>query len=198
VTLERRTIQLADHQAEQVEYPEGTAVARQTGVHTMLAVPLLRAGEAIGVIALRRTEVRLFTDRQIELLKTFADQAVIAIENTRLFEAEQTRTREVTERTRELSESLEQQTATSEVLRVISSTPGELEAAFQVILANAVRLCEATFGMLFRFEEGAWRAVAIPNVPSPDSCSAPNHTERHYSITSSDQDAGVGRGFSVT
>ena len=103
VTLERRAIQLADHQAEEVEYPEGTAVARQVGVHTMLAVPLLRAGEALGVIGLRRTEVRLFTDRQIELLKIFADQAVIAIENARLFEEIQAKTREATERSTELS-----------------------------------------------------------------------------------------------
>ena len=85
VVLERRTIQIADHQAEEDEYPEGTAIARRYGVRTMLGVPLLRAGEAVGVIALRRAEVRPFTDRQVELLKTFADQAVIAIENVRLF-----------------------------------------------------------------------------------------------------------------
>src|SRR5262249_39574857 len=110
--LELRTIQLADHQAEADDYPEGTAVARRVGVHTMLAVPLLHAGKAIGVIALRRTEIRLFTDQQIALLQTFADQAAIAIENVRLFT-------ELQARNRDLTEALEQQTATSEILQVI-------------------------------------------------------------------------------
>src|SRR5262249_7181814 len=87
------------------------------------------------------------------------DQAVIAIENVRLFEAEQARTRE-------LAEALEQQTATSEVLRVISSSPGELAPVFQAMLANAIRICEANFGVLFRFEDGAWRAAAMLGVPS--------------------------------
>src|SRR5262249_27847030 len=87
------------------------------------------------------------------------DQAVIAIENVRLFEAEQARTRE-------LAEALEQQTATSEVLRVISSSPGELDPVFQAMLANAIRICEANFGVLFRFEDGAWRAAAMLGVPS--------------------------------
>src|SRR5215472_14638411 len=116
-TLERRTIQLADHQAEEAEYPEGTAVARRLGVRTMLTVPLLRSGEAIGVIALRRTEIRLFTDQQIALLQTFADQAVIAIENVRLFAELQTSNRELTEAHTQVTETLEQQTATSEILR---------------------------------------------------------------------------------
>jgi signal transduction histidine kinase len=102
--------------------------------------------------------VRPFTDKQIELVGTFADQAVIAIENVRLFDAEQ-------QRTRELSESLEQQTATSEVLRVISSSSGELEPVFQTMLENAVRICEARFGNLFLYENGSFRIVALQNAP---------------------------------
>src|SRR6516164_506064 len=109
--LDRRTIHVADRQAETGEFPEGNA--RRHGFRTVLAVPLIRAGRAIGVIAIRRAEVRPFTDKQIALLKTFADQAVIAIENTRLFEAEQASKRE-------LQESLQYQTATSDVLEVIS------------------------------------------------------------------------------
>src|SRR5215470_9010620 len=87
-----RTIHIADLQAESDEYPEGSDLARRLGFRTILAVPLIHAGEAIGVITIRRTEVRLFSARQIALLETFANQAVIAIENTRLFEAEQART----------------------------------------------------------------------------------------------------------
>src|SRR5262245_51648517 len=104
--LDRQTIHLADVQSETDEYPESSALARRLGYHTILAVPLVGAGEAVGAIALRRSEVRPFTDRQIELLQTFADQAVIAIENTRLFEAEQTRTKEVEAKSAELRESL--------------------------------------------------------------------------------------------
>src|SRR6516162_9098524 len=118
--LDRRTIQVADLQAETDEYPVVSDVARRVGYRTILAVPLIRAGAAIGVITLRRIEARLFSDKQIALLETFANQAVIAIENTRLFEEVQARTRELTERTRELTESLECQTAVSEVLNVIS------------------------------------------------------------------------------
>src|SRR5215475_13816463 len=113
------------------------------GLRTALAVPLLREGNPIGVIALTRRTVRPFTDKQIELVTTFADQAVIAIENVRLFE-------DVQARTRELSEALQQQTATSEVLKVISSSPGELEPVFEAMLTNATRICEAKYGVLFR------------------------------------------------
>src|SRR5262245_5154560 len=124
-----------------VEDPE-YALSHATGYRTMLGVPLLREGVPIGVIALVRTKVRPFTEKQIELVETFADQAVIAIENVRLFD-------EVQARTRELSESLEQRTATSEVLQVISSSPGELEPVFQAMLANAIKLCEASYGAMW-------------------------------------------------
>ena len=111
-------------------------MSRQTGLRTILSAPMLRESECIGAIVLRRKEVRPFTDKQIALLQTFADQAVIAIGNVRLFD-------EVQARTRELAESLEQQTATSEVLQIISSSPGELEPVFQTMLENATRVCGA-------------------------------------------------------
>ncbi len=124
----------------------------------MLGIPLLRGGTAIGVIILTRLQARPFTEKQIELVTTFADQAVIAIENVRLFEAEQ-------QRARELSKSLEQQTATSEVLRVISSSPGDLEPVFQTMLQNAARICEAKAGNIYRWEDAGLRLVTSHNAP---------------------------------
>jgi GAF domain-containing protein len=154
--IERTTIHLPDCLAD----PEYARLDYQKigGHRTMLGVPLLRDGVAIAVIDLLRNIVKPFTDRQIELVTTFADQALIAIENVRLFEAEQ-------QRTRELSESLEQQTATSEVLQVISVSPGELEPVFQVMLSNAVRVCEAKFGVLLRYSDGAFHPAATLDVP---------------------------------
>src|SRR4029453_3891902 len=111
--LDRQTVQVTDLQAEVDEFPEGSAHARQFGHRSIVSVPLLREGVAIGVISLRRAEVQPFAEKQIHLLKTFADQAVIAIENVRLFN--------------ETKEALEQQTATSEILRVISSSPTDLQ-----------------------------------------------------------------------
>src|SRR5262249_48840926 len=137
--LEGRPIQIADVLADpEYEFPE---VAKLGSFRTMLGVPLLREGVPIGVIVLQRTEVRPFTEKQIELATTFADQAVIAIENVRLFD-------EVQARTRELSEALDQQTATSEVLEVISTSPGELQPVFRSVLENATRICEAKLGTL--------------------------------------------------
>src|SRR5262249_48041369 len=129
---------------------------RLGGYRTMLGIPLLREGSCIGVMAMTRAEVRPFTPKQIELVTTFADQAVIAIENVRLFDEVQTRTRE-------LSEALEHQTATSEVLRVISNSPGELKAVFQAMLANAVRICGANFGNLYLREVEEFRIAAAHN-----------------------------------
>ena len=128
------------------------------GLRAALGVPLLREGRVFGVVNLFRKTPRPFTQKQIELVETFADQAVIAIENVRLFDAEQ-------QRTSELSESLEQQTATSEVLKVISSSPGDLEPVFQAMLANAVRICNAKFGNLFLSEGDDFRAVAVHGEP---------------------------------
>src|SRR5262245_7687434 len=156
--VERRTVHLPDCLAD----PEYKLHEYQRiGNHrSLLGVPLLRDGVAIAVIGLLRTVVKPFTSRQIELVTTFADQALIAIENVRLFEAEQARTCE-------LSESLEQQTATAEVLQVISSSPGALEPVFTAMLDNAVRICEAKFGALFLFEGDAWRAVALHSAAPP-------------------------------
>ncbi|MGB7012150.1 MAG: GAF domain-containing protein [Pseudolabrys sp.] len=157
--VERRVVHIPDCLAD----PEYTAHEyARTGKHrSMLGVPLLRDGEPIGVIGLLRTSVRPYTDKQIELVTTFADQAVIAIENVRLFDEVQTRTRD-------LSESLQQQTATAEVLKVISSSPGELEPVFSAMLENAIRICEAKFGVLFRYENGAFHppvaSVGVPEV----------------------------------
>src|SRR5262249_6618771 len=123
-------------------------------VRTALGVPMLREGNPVGALLLTRTTMEPFTEKQIELVETFADQAVIAIENVRLFD-------EVQARTRELSEALEQQTATSEVLRVISTSAGELDPVFQAMLANATRLCEATYGILWLREGEAFRIAAL-------------------------------------
>ena len=117
-----------------------------------------RMNELIGAMSIYRQEVRPFTDKQIELVKNFAAQAVIAIENTRLLN-------ELRQRTDDLSEALEQQTATSEVLQVISSSPGDLEPVFQAMLANASRICEAKFGNMYLRDGEAFRIAAAHNTP---------------------------------
>ena len=121
------------------------------GYRTLLSVPMLKKNDLIGAIAIFRQEVRPFTDKQIELMSSFAAQAVIAIENTRLLN--------------ELRESLQQQTATADVLKVISSSPGELEPVFQTLLANATRLCQAKFANLFLRDGDAFRVAALYGAP---------------------------------
>jgi len=156
--LDAQTVHITDLQSEVREYPESSKNARRWGFHTILCVPLMREGVAIGTVALRRTEAQPFTERQVALLQTFADQAVIAIENVRLFEAEQ-------QRTRELTESLERQTATTEVLRVISNSPGDVQSVFHAMLENGVRACGAKFGVLFRYENSMFQPTAMLDVP---------------------------------
>src|SRR5262249_40352662 len=142
-TVARRAVQVEDYTPDAELVAVHAFPGRQ--FRTLLAVPLLLKGHPIGVITLTRIRVATFDDKQVALVESFADQAVIAIENSRLFEAEQASKRE-------LQESLEQQTATAEVLSVISSSPGELEPVFQTMLANAVRICDAQFGTLYRYD----------------------------------------------
>jgi two-component system, NtrC family, sensor kinase len=131
--LERRAVHVTDIQAEAEEFPESRAFAKELGYRTQLSVPLLREGAAIGTIVLRRIETNPFTDKQIALLQTFADQAVIAIENARLF-------KELQDRNADLTEALDRQTATAEILRVISQSQTEVQPVFDAIVDNAIRL----------------------------------------------------------
>jgi signal transduction histidine kinase len=148
VALEGKTAQILDVQAE-AGYAL-TGPMKQAGARTALGVPLLREGTPIGVLIVMRRKVQPFTDKQIELVTTFADQAVIAIENVRLFEAEQ-------QRTRELTESLEYQTATGDILRVISSSPTDVQPVFDTIAESAVRLCGGEFSFVMRLDGDLFR-----------------------------------------
>ena len=157
VAVTKETVRIADVRSEAgyFEVPPGFTppqLSELAGVRTIIAVPMLRENELVGAILIYRQEVRPFTDKQIALVTNFASQAVIAIENGRLLN--------------ELRESLQQQTATADVLKVISSSPGELDPVFQAMLANAVRICEARFGTLWVREDNAFRAVATHNVPA--------------------------------
>jgi signal transduction histidine kinase/HAMP domain-containing protein len=152
--IDRRTVHVDDLAAEsEDEYPEAKAVMNRFGFRTVLATPLLRESVAIGAIVIRRMEVRPFTEKQIKLLETFASQAVIAIENVRLFQ-------ELQARNRDLTEALEQQTATSEILRVIASSPTDIQPVLDVVAENAARLCEAIDGVIVRPEGDRLRIVA--------------------------------------
>ena len=161
VSQSRKPLQVADMREDRAYrdgHPLAVAGVDVAGIRTLVCVPMLKDDEFVGAIAIYRKEVRPFTDKQIELLASFAAQAVIAIENTRLLS-------ELRQRTNDLSESLEQQTATSEVLKVISSSPGELETVFQTLLENATRICEAAFGSMLQREGDVFRRVALHNAP---------------------------------
>ncbi len=156
VAVIKEAVQLADIRTTR-SYNERhpfVMAAVEAGYRTVLAVPMIKEGELIGAFTILRQQVRPFTDKQIELVENFANQAVIAIEKTRLLS-------ELRQRTDDLTDALEQQTATSEVLKVISSSPGALEPVFEAMLANATRVCEAKFGVLYLFEGDAFRAVAL-------------------------------------
>ena len=144
--VDGQTIHVHDLLAEiETEYPESKARQQLSGTRTMLVTPLLREGVPIGTINIRRTEVRPFSEKQIKLLETFADQAVIAVENVRLF-------KELEERNRQITEALEQQTATSEILRVIASSPTNIQPVLDVVAENAARLCDAHDAIIHRLD----------------------------------------------
>ena len=153
----KKVVHITDLLTDQAAAP---TAAKFGGARTLLTVPMLKDNEVIGGFGIYRQEVRPFTDKQIELVQNFAAQAVIAIENTRLLN-------ELRQRTTDLTESLEQQTATSEVLSVISRSPGELEPVFQAMLANATRLCQAQYGGLFLSSADGLRNVATHGGSSP-------------------------------
>jgi two-component system, NtrC family, sensor kinase len=152
-------VHVTDAQNAGDEFPLGRELAIKFGHRTMLSVPLVREGRALGAILVRRTEVRPFEEKHIALLKAFADQAAIAIENVRLFKAEQ-------QRTRDLTESLEQQTATADVLKVISRSTFDLPKVLNTLLESAARLCEADKGQILRPSGG-------PDMPGRGSHAQP-------------------------
>ena len=163
VLLERKPVQAADVLADpEYRLPE---VQRLGGFRTHLGLPLLREDSVIGVLLVSRTVVKPFDDNHIELLSTFAAQAVIAIENARLLTELRRRTTDLSERTGDLTEALEQQTATSEVLQAISSSSGDLEPVFATMLQNAVRICDAKFGNIYRWDGEVLHLLASHNTP---------------------------------
>jgi signal transduction histidine kinase len=166
--MELRTVHVEDLANAQSEFPLGSEIAVRLGHRTALAMPLLRKGVAIGALFLRRREVRHFSDKEIALLQTFADQAVIAIENVRLFTELQAKNRALTEAHAQVTETLEQQTATSEILRVISSSPTDVQPIFDAIVESALRLCDGLYSGVYRVEGDMVHLVAH-NHQSPES-----------------------------
>ena len=164
----KKVVHIADLRAEKAyadRDPWIVAGVELGGVRTVLMVPMLKENKLIGAFSVYRQEVRPFTDKQIALGQNFAAQAVIAIENARLLNELRQRTNDLTERTADLTEALEQQTATSEVLQVISSSPGDLEPVFASMLEKAVRICDAAFGNIYRWDGDALHLVATRNTP---------------------------------
>src|SRR5437867_8585152 len=156
--VDGQTVHVEDYAAKsEDEFPEGKEVVQRLGFRTVLATPLLREGIAIGAIVIRRVEMNPFSEKQIKLLETFASQAVIAIENVRLF-------KELQDRNRQLTEALEQQTATSEILSVISSSPTDVQPVFDTIVKNAARLCEGSGCSVVRFDGEMVHLVAQHNI----------------------------------
>src|SRR5215469_10677818 len=156
---DRRPVHLHDVLSDEgADFTIAREMSRVDGCRTLLAAPLLREGEAIGTIVLRRAEAHPFSDKQITLLQTFADQAVIAIGNVRLFD-------EVQAKTRDLEESLQQQTATSDVLKVISRSIFDLKPVLDTVVKTAARLCDADMAMIFRREGEVYRLAASHGFP---------------------------------
>ena len=163
IFVDRKTLHIHDLAAlVDTEFPEARESLQRSGQRTYLGTPLLREGVSLGAIGLRRKGVRPFTDRQVKLLETFASQAVIAIENVRLFN-------ELDTRNRQLTEALEQQTATSEILRVIASSPTDIQPVLDVVAESAARLCEASDANIYRMDGAGYRLVAsFGSMPIPD------------------------------
>ena len=149
--IDRQTIHVHDQVAESVtEFPDIKAWPAVATVRTLVATPLLRNDVAIGVIVIRRTEVKPFSPNQIALLQTFADQAVIALENVRMVQELREKHEAITAAHAQVSEALERQTATSEILRVISASPTDVQPVFEAVAAHAARLCRAEDAILLR------------------------------------------------
>ena len=164
----KRLLHIADYReyvASHSADSDAAAFSKLIGVRTTLEVPMLKEDDVVGAIVIYRKSVRRFDDREIALIKDFAAQAVIAIENARLLNELRQRTDDLGQRTTDLTEALEQQTATSEVLQVISRSPGDLKRVFASLLENAVRICGAKFGIMNFPEPGGARPVAMHNVP---------------------------------
>src|SRR5262249_45008908 len=150
----KQLLHIADYAEYVASHPadsDAAAFAKLTGVRTILEVPMLKDHDLVGAIVIYRKEVRRFDDREMALIKDFAAQAVIAIENTRLLN--------------ELRQSLEHQTATSEVLQMVSSSPADLQPVFATMLEKAVQLCDANFGNIYKQEGDGFALVATLNTP---------------------------------